>query len=93
MARQPHYLRDLLRRRDPHGYYVIPVKPEGRRFVEELAKKKTGEIVVINAVDVILVKVRSKSLANKMLRVLNQKKLIAVGGGEEDLEVTGDEYY
>jgi len=81
---QPPYLRDLLSRRDPHGYYVIPVKPEGREVVERIARRRHGEIVVVDAVDVILVKVRSKSLASKILRILNQKGLIAVGGQRDE---------
>ena len=94
---QPPYLRDLLSRRDPHGYYVIPVRPEGREVVERIAGKRQGEVIIVDAVDVILVKVRSKSLASKILRILNQKGLIAVGGqrekeyGEDELDY-GDEY-
>ncbi len=80
---QPPYLRDLLSRRDPHGYYVIPVRPEGREVVERIAGKRQGEVIIVDAVDVILVKVRSKSLASKILRILNQKGLIAVGGQRE----------
>lgn len=92
---QPPYLRDLLSRRDPHGYYVIPVKPEGRAIVVNIAGRRQGEVIIIDAVDVILVKVRSKSLASKLLRTLNQKKLIAIGGQKEygeDEPDYGDEY-
>ncbi len=87
---QPPYLRDLLSRRDPHGYYVIPVKPEGRDVVDRLASSRYGEVLVVDAVDVILIKVRSKSMASKLLRILNQKGLIAVGG-TQDKEYGEDE--
>jgi hypothetical protein len=74
-------LRDLLSRRDPHGYYVIPARPEARSIVEGLAG---GEAIIVDAADVILVKVRSRSTASKILRVLNRKGLIALG--DRDLE-------
>ncbi len=74
-------LRELLARRDPHGYYVIPARPEAKRLVEGLSR---GEAVIVDAVDVILVKVKSKSVASRLLRVLNRKRLIALP--DADLE-------
>ena len=78
-------LRDFLSRRDPHGYYVIPVRPEGRGFVERLAGRGGGrDVVIVDAVDVILVKVRSRGLASRLLRTLNRRGLLAVSELEED---------
>lgn len=80
------FLRDLLSRRDPHGYYVIPARPEARRIVEGLSG---GEAIIVDAADVILVKVRSRSTASKILRVLNRKKMLVLP--DRDLEEMEEE--
>ena len=80
------FLRDLLSRRDPHGYYVIPARPEARGIVEGLSG---GEAIIVDAADVILVKVRSRSTASKILRVLNRKRLLVLP--DRDLEEMEEE--
>ncbi len=79
-------LRDLLSRRDPHGYYVIPASPEARKVVEGIAG---SEAIIVDAADVILVKVRSRSTAVKLLRVLNRRRLLRLP--DVDLEEMEEE--
>lgn len=66
-----HAARDILSRRDPHGYYVIPAKEEARDLV------KGPGVVVIDVGEGILIKTRSRSQAAKILRILYRKGLLA----------------
>ncbi|MCE4603889.1 MAG: hypothetical protein F7B20_02845 [Aeropyrum sp.] len=77
-------LRDILKRRDPHGYYVIPVRPEAREYLSRIPLPKEAKIV--DGVDVILVKVRSRSEAMRILRTLNRKGMIYVEGDDYEEE-------
>ncbi|GBF08933.1 hypothetical protein apy_06580 [Aeropyrum pernix] len=76
------FLRDILSRRDPHGYYVIPLKPEARETLSRMRLPRDAKIV--DGVDVILVKLRSRGEALKLLRILNRKGLIHVEGDESE---------
>ena len=69
-------LRDLLSRRDPRGYYVVPV---ASRYAGEVKKlvEKLRDVVVEDAGDVIIVRVRSRSVAAKIARwALRRKALV-----------------
>lgn len=69
-------LRDLLSKRDPHGYYVVPV---ARHYVDELKKlvEKMKDVVVEDAGDVVIVRVRSRSVAARIARwALRRKALV-----------------
>lgn len=69
---------DILSRRDPHGYYVIPIKPEGRDVVEGIIRQNNDPYAkIVEGRDVILVRVRSRSVAEKILRVAERRGLIA----------------
>lgn len=66
MASVQDLLRDILSRRDPHGYYVIPVDVDR---VDDILKTVNGVgIRVVYANDVALIKTRSRSLAIKLVR-------------------------
>ena len=69
-------LRDLLTRRDPHGYYVIPAKPEAAPLLEGYLRRPG--VVVVEYIDMILVKTRSRSLAARLARALARRGLLAV---------------
>ncbi len=58
-------LEEILSRRDPHGYYVIPIAPEG---LEALRRRLPEGAVIVEAGDVVLVKVRSRSAAARLAR-------------------------
>lgn len=61
------FLRDILSRRDPHGYYVIPVDVDR---VDEILRSIKGEgVKVVYANDIALVKTRSRGLAVRIARV------------------------
>lgn len=75
------FLRDILSRRDPHGYYVIPLHTEAREYLQKISLPKDAKIV--DGVDMILVKVRSRSVAMKLLRILNRRGLINVEGADD----------
>ncbi len=69
---------DILSRRDPHGYYVIPLKPEGRGIVEAILKQNNDPYAkIVEGRDVILVRVRSRSVAEKIVRLAGKRSLIA----------------
>ncbi|MEB3862089.1 MAG: hypothetical protein GSR84_07715 [Desulfurococcales archaeon] len=63
--------REILSRRDPHGYYVIPAKEEARSLA------RGPGIIVIDVGDGILIKTRSRSQAIKLLRLLHRRGLLA----------------
>jgi len=72
------FLGDILSRRDPHGYYVIPLKPEGRELVETVIKQNNDPYArIFEGRDAILVRVRSKSVAEKIVRLAWRRGLIA----------------
>lgn len=69
-------LRDILSRRDPHGYYVIPARPEAWDLVSPLSGR--DGVVIVEYGDVILVKTRSRSLASRIARMLASRGLLAL---------------
>ncbi len=69
-------LRDILSRKDPHGYYVIPMKEEALEVVRRFLSRPGVIIVEYN--DVILFKTRSRSLADRVARLLARKGLLAL---------------
>ncbi len=73
-------IRELLARRNPHGYYVIPVKLDG---VNEVASGVEG-VVVEEIGDIALVMVRSRREAERIARQALAKGLLALEG--EDVE-------
>jgi len=69
---------DILARRDPHGYYVIPIKPEGRELIEDILRQNSDPYAkILEGRDVILVRVRSRSVAEKIVRAAARRGLIA----------------
>ena len=81
MSEEVGILRDVLSRRDPHGYYVIPVKAEGRDLVEPYLRRPG--VVLVEYADIILLKTRSRSLAEKIARSLARRGLLAGVESEE----------
>ncbi len=67
------WLRELLSRRTPDGYYLIPLRntPEARSLAEEHGG------VVEEAGDVIYVKLRSRSLAARLVKRAAARGLLA----------------
>ena len=69
-------LRDLLGRRDPHGYYVVPVASRFADEVKRLVEQLKGAVVE-NAGDIIIVRVRSRSVAARIAKwALRRKALV-----------------
>ncbi len=66
-------LRDILSRRTPDGYYLVPLRntPEARRLAEEHGG------VFEEAGDVLYVKLRSRSLAARLARRAAARGLLA----------------
>lgn len=58
-------LQDILSRRDPHGYFVIPVDPDR---VDEVLRGVNTEVLAVYANDAVLLKTRSRGLAAKLAR-------------------------
>ena len=58
-----------LGRRDPEGYFVLLASPEARELVPQ-------GCLVEEAGDVIVIRTKSRSLANKLLRTLKRKGLL-----------------
>jgi len=72
-------VRELLARRNPHGYYVIPVKLDG---VNDVIRGVEG-VVVEEIGDLALVMVRSRREAERIARAAISKGLLAL---EEEVE-------
>jgi len=61
---------ELLRKRDPAGYYVIVAKPEALSLVESFAAQ------VEQSPSALLVKVKSRSVARKLCLILLERNLL-----------------
>lgn len=86
MPRRKSYeelIRELLARRNPHGYYVIPVKLDG---VDEVVKGVEG-VVIEEVGDTALVMVRSRREAERIARSALNRGLLAL----EEVEEEGEE--
>ncbi len=69
---------DILSRRDPHGYFVIPLKPEGRELAEKiLSQHLEPGAKLVELRDVILVRIKSRSVAEKIVRAAEKRGLLA----------------
>lgn len=66
-------LREILSRKDPYGYYVIPAD---RKAVEELKHRYGSSLFVEETSDVVFVRVSSRSLAEKIARFLLNKGML-----------------
>ena len=60
---------ELLRKTDPKGYYVIPVRPGGSRVQVEEAARLHGALVE-DAGDVMILRVRGRSRAKRLIAAL-----------------------
>ncbi|MEL9940396.1 MAG: hypothetical protein QW632_04190 [Ignisphaera sp.] len=65
-------IKELLARRDPNGYYIVPSDKSGidivKRFYSDVEFEEVGDIVFI--------KTRSRRVAERIARILIQKGLI-----------------
>lgn len=66
-------LRELLSRRDPSGYYVIPAE---KSAIELLQQCYSNSIVVEDLGDILLVKVTSRSSAERIVNLLFSRGLL-----------------
>ena len=64
-------VREILSRRDPRGYYVIPAD---KKCVELLEKFKGIELE--EAGDTVFIKTKSRSIAEKVARMLIQRNML-----------------
>jgi len=78
MASQRIYI-DILSRRDPHGYYVIPAEEDARDLV------LGNGILVIDVGDGVLIKTRSRSQAVKILKLLQRRGLLKINDDDDAL--------
>jgi len=69
--------REILSRRDPHGYYVIPAEDEAKSLV------LMQGVIIVDVGDGILVKTRSRSQALKILKMLYKRNLLKMDEVEE----------
>lgn len=70
-------LRDILSRRDPHGYYVIPALAEAADEVEKLGVEG---VKMDFAGDIVYIKVRSRNAVARIVRHLAKLNMLALGG-------------
>ena len=68
-------LRDILERRDPHGYYVIPIDAE--RFAQ-LERYLPQGSKLLQAGDVVFVKTRSRRHAERLTRLASRLGALAL---------------
>ncbi|MEM2628561.1 MAG: hypothetical protein QXG74_01605 [Acidilobaceae archaeon] len=74
---------DILSRRDPHGYFVIPLKVEGKDLVEKIISQYgESSAKIVESHEAILVRVKSRSVAEKIIRAAEKRSLLLIE--EED---------
>lgn len=74
MAPSSDDLGELLRRKDPWGYYIVPAKRDALR---ELPSNLLEALDVEDVGDIILLRTRSRALARKIAGILLRKRLLA----------------
>ncbi len=75
MSERISVLVDILSRRDPHGYYVIPAKEEALPILSRFATRPG--VILVEYSDMVILKTRSRSLAERVARILAREGLIA----------------
>lgn len=71
-------LSDILSRRDPHGYFVIPVKAEGKELVEKILSQHGEAARLAEAKEIVLVRVKARNIAEKIARAAERRNLLAI---------------
>ena len=66
-------LRDILARKDPEGYYVIPAKREALEHLESLLK----DLSIVEAGDIVLLRTRSRRVAERIAVILHKTGFLA----------------
>jgi hypothetical protein len=66
-------LRGILSRRDPHGYYVLVAD---KRCLEVLKQNQRATIIVEEIGDSVIIKAKSRSVAERIARLLIAKGLL-----------------
>lgn len=69
---------DILSRRDPHGYFVIPVKMEGKELVEKILSQHGEQARLVETREIVLVRLKSRSVAEKIIRATEKRGLLAL---------------
>lgn len=73
MDRWEKLIKDLLSRRDPMGYYIIPVDIDSLSDNKAFLDKLSGYINIEKTIDTAFIKTRSKRIAERVARVFLQK--------------------
>ncbi|MEM1873933.1 MAG: hypothetical protein QXS85_04940 [Acidilobaceae archaeon] len=68
---------EVLRRRDPQGFYVVPLKRGAERALASVLS--SSGVSLVEAGGVVLARVRSRSLAERVLREAARRGLLALG--------------
>ncbi len=68
-------IREYLSRRTPNGYYVITARLEAKEILSRLPEGESIEYEELS--DTLIVKVKARSLAEKLIRILYRRKLLA----------------
>jgi len=68
-----NFIRSYLSRRTPDGYFVVPAKLEALNYLKDLENMIIYEI----AGNIVFIKVKSRSLGERIIRRLYRLKLIA----------------
>ncbi len=63
-------LREVLSKRDPQGYYIVPAAREG---LKALSKELLEQVLVEEAGDVVLIRTKSRRVAEAVARILLSK--------------------
>ncbi len=65
-------IEEILSSKTPDGYYVIPARKGAKEFLEEM-----GEAILLwSGGETVIIKVKSRSLAKKIIRILAKNKLL-----------------
>jgi adenylylsulfate kinase-like enzyme len=72
MSDVERFVREYLSRRDPQGYYVILARKESKDMLAGISG-----IIVEEVGDMVIVRTRSRSIAEKVIRLLAKRGLLA----------------
>ena len=73
MTAEEKAIREYLSRRDPMGYYVVPARKDCKELLTGISGIELEEVGGI-----VLVKTRSRSVAEKILRILIKKGMLVL---------------
>jgi hypothetical protein len=68
-------VKTILSKPDPQGYYVVPIRRDGLKVIEQLVK--SAGLLVEEVGDIVLVRTRSRSTASILVKTALKHNILA----------------